>query len=172
MRKLLAANRGEIAIRIFRAAHELGIRTVALYSHEDRFLARPEPVAMTRRRRYNQGRVNTRPWASCKRGAMKDSSPSVRPGVVEPASEEQLRQLREHDWCLRQPDILRKYAGQVVAVYREKVWGHGADHGTAIDSAAAALQAATDEAGAPSLDELTYIVVPDLRTPEPPLPGA
>src|SRR5262245_51420527 len=37
MRKLLAANRGEIAIRIFRSAHELGIRTVALYSHEDRF---------------------------------------------------------------------------------------------------------------------------------------
>src|SRR3954453_8859162 len=37
MRKLLAANRGEIAIRIFRSAHELGVRTVALYSHEDRF---------------------------------------------------------------------------------------------------------------------------------------
>src|SRR4051794_3082314 len=37
MRKLLAANRGEIAIRIFRSAHELGVRTVAIYSHEDRF---------------------------------------------------------------------------------------------------------------------------------------
>jgi pyruvate carboxylase len=36
-RKLMAANRGEIAIRIFRSAHELGIRTVAIYSHEDRF---------------------------------------------------------------------------------------------------------------------------------------
>ena len=36
-RKLLAANRGEIAIRVFRSAHELGIRTVAIYSHEDRF---------------------------------------------------------------------------------------------------------------------------------------
>ena len=36
MRKLLALNRGEIAIRIFRAATELGLRTVAVYSQEDR----------------------------------------------------------------------------------------------------------------------------------------
>ncbi len=35
--KLLAANRSEIATRIFRSAHELKIRTVAIYSHEDRF---------------------------------------------------------------------------------------------------------------------------------------
>src|SRR5205814_6748038 len=34
--KLLAANRSEIAIRIFRAANELGLRTVAIYSKEDR----------------------------------------------------------------------------------------------------------------------------------------
>src|SRR5512134_3153760 len=36
MKKVLALNRGEIAIRIFRAANELGIRTVAVYSKEDR----------------------------------------------------------------------------------------------------------------------------------------
>src|SRR5512137_3055173 len=35
-RKIMAANRGEIAIRIFRAATELGIRTVAIYSEEDK----------------------------------------------------------------------------------------------------------------------------------------
>jgi pyruvate carboxylase len=34
---LLIANRGEIAIRVMRAAAELGIRTVAVYSQEDRF---------------------------------------------------------------------------------------------------------------------------------------
>jgi pyruvate carboxylase len=34
---LLVANRSEIAIRVMRAAAELGIRTVAIYSHEDRF---------------------------------------------------------------------------------------------------------------------------------------
>jgi pyruvate carboxylase len=36
MKKLLALNRGEIAIRILRAADELGLRTVAIYSQEDR----------------------------------------------------------------------------------------------------------------------------------------
>jgi pyruvate carboxylase len=36
MKKLLALNRGEIATRIFRAATELGFRTVAVYSQEDR----------------------------------------------------------------------------------------------------------------------------------------
>jgi pyruvate carboxylase len=36
MRKLLALNRGEIAIRILRAANELSLRTVAVYSQEDR----------------------------------------------------------------------------------------------------------------------------------------
>jgi pyruvate carboxylase len=35
--KLLVANRGEIAIRIFRAATELNIRTVAVYTYEDRY---------------------------------------------------------------------------------------------------------------------------------------
>src|SRR6201988_4239197 len=36
VKKLLVANRSEIAIRVFRAATELGLRTVAIYAQEDR----------------------------------------------------------------------------------------------------------------------------------------
>ncbi|MEO0055517.1 MAG: hypothetical protein RLZZ50_1464 [Verrucomicrobiota bacterium] len=35
--KLMAANRSEIAVRIFRAGTELGLRTVGIYAQEDRF---------------------------------------------------------------------------------------------------------------------------------------
>lgn len=37
IKKLMVANRGEIAIRILRAASELKIRTVAIYTYEDRY---------------------------------------------------------------------------------------------------------------------------------------
>ena len=37
IKTLLVANRGEISIRVMRAAHELGIKTVSIYSQEDRF---------------------------------------------------------------------------------------------------------------------------------------
>ena len=37
IKSLLVANRSEIAIRVLRAASEMGIRSIAIYSNEDRF---------------------------------------------------------------------------------------------------------------------------------------
>ncbi|MEQ9414941.1 MAG: pyruvate carboxylase, partial [Cyclobacteriaceae bacterium] len=37
IKKILVANRGEIAIRVFRASVEIGLKTVAIYTHEDRY---------------------------------------------------------------------------------------------------------------------------------------
>ena len=36
IQKILVANRSEIAIRVFRAANELGIKTVAIWAEEDK----------------------------------------------------------------------------------------------------------------------------------------
>ena len=50
IRKILIANRGEIAIRIIRACREMGIETVAVYSEADREALHTQLVSDRQRR--------------------------------------------------------------------------------------------------------------------------
>ena len=52
IRSILVANRSEIAIRVFRAANEMGIRTVAIYANEDRFALHRTPTCASRPARW------------------------------------------------------------------------------------------------------------------------
>jgi hypothetical protein len=91
---------------------------------------------------------------------------------IQPMTEEMLQQKRDHDWCLSQREVLEKYPDEIVAVYRQRVWGHGRGHAKAIASAVAALEhaAAAGESDVPSADDLVYVVLPPRLTGQPPYP--
>jgi hypothetical protein len=66
---------------------------------------------------------------------------------------DQERQLRDdYDWCLRDPAIQAEYAGQVVAVHQQKVWGAGKTHGEA-------TQAALAQPGCPPHEALARVYI-------------
>ena len=61
-KKLLVANRSEIAIRVFRAATELGFRTVAIYAQEDRLAIhrfKADEAYLLGRARARSARIST-----------------------------------------------------------------------------------------------------------------
>ena len=84
------------------------------------------------------------------------------PGDIRPLTADEHRQNDDHDWCLSDRQILQRYAGQVVAVYRRQVWGHGPDHQAAGRNADQSLASACSEQGVPAPDELVYVVIPVL----------
>jgi hypothetical protein len=86
-------------------------------------------------------------------------------------TEEMLQQERDHEWVLRDPRRLKQYAGQIVAVYRETVWGVGLDHPTVMANATATIQQAAGRPSVPSVDDVTFVVVPDWFTEEFPTPA-
>lgn len=89
------------------------------------------------------------------------------PGTVRPLTADERRQVEDHDWCLSRWDQLPQYAGQVVAVYRQQIWGFGPDDAAAIRCAEQTLAERAGQEGLPALDDLIYVVVP--RRVAPPL---
>ena len=89
--------------------------------------------------------------------------PGRSPRVLEtrPLTEDELQQERDHRWILGDRQRLQQYAGQIVAVYREIVWGVGRDHVTVRANASAALKQAAGTPGLPAVDDLSFVVVPD-----------
>ncbi len=61
---------------------------------------------------------------------------------------------QDYEWCLHDPEVRKKYGGQVVVVHQRKIWGVGSNH-------AAALAAAQRQPGCPPRHELAIVVVPE-----------
>ena len=87
------------------------------------------------------------------------------PHPIDPAWARQIREKRE--W-LSHPENLDTYAGQVIAVYKGEVWGHGPDHQIALGAVRARIDRHAGDPGLPMLHEMTIIILDDWRVPEPP----
>jgi hypothetical protein len=88
-----------------------------------------------------------------------------------PLSEEELQQERDWKWVLSDRERLQKYAGQIVAVCRETIWAVGRDHLTVLANATAALEKAAAVPGVPSVDDLSFVVVPEWQCDEGAVPA-
>jgi hypothetical protein len=69
-----------------------------------------------------------------------------------PPDERERQQHADYESCLRDPEVQRRYGGQVVAAQGFKVWGAGADHNEAWETARAA--------GCPDPEALALVPVP------------
>src|SRR5262245_18870743 len=67
-------------------------------------------------------------------------------------TEKELQFRADYDWCLRDPDIQQRYAGQVVAASHGRILGSGKNH-------VEALQAAQRSPGCPPRDEIALVYI-------------
>lgn len=79
-------------------------------------------------------------------------------------TEEEKKINEDYEWCLNDPEVRRKYGGQVVVAHQRRIWGAGKDHGAAWD-------AAIQQPDCPHPRVCAFVVVPYLiPTPSDPSP--
>jgi hypothetical protein len=77
-------------------------------------------------------------------------------------TEEEKKMNEDYEWCLHDPEVRRQYGDRVVAVHERRIWGAGADH-------LAALNSALQQPDCPPRKALVFVVVPPLAPmPTPP----
>jgi hypothetical protein len=74
-------------------------------------------------------------------------------GVVRPLDERERQLNDDYEWCLHDPEVRRRFGGQVVAAYRRTIWGAGKNHDEA--------GVAAEQAGCPTLELLAFVAVPE-----------
>ncbi len=83
----------------------------------------------------------------------------TKPRTLSPQLDEGERQINDdYEWCLRDPEVRKKYAGRAVVAHRRKIWGAGKDY-------VAAWAAASCKRGCPSREAVAIVVVPDALAP-------
>ncbi len=124
--KVLVANRGEIAIRVFRACHELGIDTVAVYSEIDR----TSPHVSYARQAYGVGPAPARESylviENILEAARKSGAEAIHPGygfLAENAEFAEAVQAAGLVWIGPPPEAMRLLGNKTAA--REMAVEHG-----------------------------------------------
>ena len=98
IKKILVANRSEIAIRVFRAANELGIKTVAIWAEEDK-------LALHRFKADEAYQVGKGPHLATAMGPI-ESYLSIEEVCASQNSLVQMPYTRVMDCCRKAPNLL------------------------------------------------------------------
>ena len=100
-KRVLVANRGEIAIRVYRALNELGITTVGIYSKEDRYALFRSKADESYQLKENKGPVDA--YLDIKgiiEIAKKANVDAIHPGYQSRCS--------DHPWCRSRIEVRRR----------------------------------------------------------------
>jgi hypothetical protein len=110
----------------------------------------------------NEDQTNDRPVSDQDLSDEDFFSPPVDTSHLSPyLTESELRQNAAYEWCLRDPEVQRQYAKQVVAASDGRILGAGKTHGQA-------LRAALQSPGCPPQEEIALVYIEGYPLPPKP----